>query len=776
MTQESAGKRDNDSMKIGMGTLLTIGLLIMIYCMFKANKEKNKLARIVKQILSITSLVVLCNIIGLFTHYHTVASIAFCVYFIGIDWMLYDLFQFSLEYIGKSFDKYVKRKLMLVFLWADTASVLFNIVFGHLYTLSEQTMFNGDTCFGLTAKPLFYIHHGFALMLAAFCLVSLFYGAFKAPAFYRPKYILIAIMLMATVAVYLLTFKSAVDYSMFGYVMVAVTLYYYNFVFSPKQLLPMTLFRVAQDMAVGIFVMDEEGKIVYSNSCAEGLLEKERCLADKSGTSLSEWCRDRYLKAAEDFSEDINFYQEGQERNLKIQLQRMHDSYSQLQGGYFVIQDCTEEMQKLRKERYLAAHDGLTGLYNKEYFYQKSEEYLLEHAEEEMLIVCTDIKEFKMINDFFGTQMGDAVLIHFAKMLKEQEGQMIMYGRLENDVFAMLIPKEFFEEELFVKDAQEVFSACMNENVTFPTINHVGVYEVTDRTIPISVMCDRARMAIASIKDDYHKRVAYYNDTLRNEILHEQELIADLETAIEQEQFKMYLQPQVSTDGRLLGAEALIRWEHPTKGMIMPGDFIPVFEKNGLISDVDKYIWEVACRQLRRWKEEGREDLYISVNISSRDFYLLNIHQIFTDLVQKYELSPKNIKLEITETAIVMDFKRQLELIERLRQTGFVVEMDDFGSGYSSLNMLKDIQVDVLKIDMAFLRKAKDESRSKKILQMIISLSRQLDMPVITEGVETAEQVRFLTEMGCDMFQGYYFARPMAVERFEEFVKDFYTY
>ena len=171
--------------------------------------------------------------------------------------------------------------------------------------------------------------------------------------------------------------------------------------------------------------------------------------------------------------------------------------------------------------------------------------------------------------------------------------------------------------------------------------------------------------------------------------------------------------------------------------------------------------------QLRDWKDQGREDLYISVNISPRDFYLLNIYQIFTELVEKYEINPGNLKLEITETAIIMDFDRQMELISKLRSYVFAVEMDDFGSGNSSLNLLKDIYVDVLKIDMVFLQAAQDEERSRNILRMIISLSKQLGMPVITEGVETIEQLRFLDQMGCDMFQGYYFARPMPVEQFE---------
>lgn len=203
--------------------------------------------------------------------------------------------------------------------------------------------------------------------------------------------------------------------------------------------------------------------------------------------------------------------------------------------------------------------------------------------------------------------------------------------------------------------------------------------------------------------------------------------------------------------------------------MIFPGDFIPVLEEKGVISYLDRYIWEQACKKLQQWKKEGKKDLYISVNISPKDFYFLNIDQIFTDLIRKYDIAPENLKLEITETAIIKDLDRQLTLIEKLRSKGFVIEMDDFGSGYSSLNMLRDICVDILKLDMVFLRECKNEDRNNKILNMIIHLSKQLGMPVVAEGVETAEQLSSLAEMGCDIFQGYYFAKPMSVEQFEEY-------
>ena len=191
-------------------------------------------------------------------------------------------------------------------------------------------------------------------------------------------------------------------------------------------------------------------------------------------------------------------------------------------------------------------------------------------------------------------------------------------------------------------------------------------------------------------------------------------------------------------------------------------------KKNGMIVKLDQYMWEAACKQLRKWKDEGKKDMYISVNISPKDFYFMDVKQVLTDLVKKYNIEPQKLKLEITETAIMTNIDNPVEILDGLRKEGFIIEMDDFGSGYSSLNMLKDIYVDILKIDMAFLRKSNDEERGRKILKTMIQLAKDLEMPTITEGVETLEQVEFLKAMGCKMFQGYYFAKPMDVATFEE--------
>lgn len=754
-------------MKSFLCAVLVISLVIIGAFIYRSYKEKHALSRTVGRIFICGFVIIFFNILTLYAGTVSSCSFYYGFYFIATDWLLYYLLRFSLEYIGNRFEDHVKRIPMLLLLSCDSLSILCNSYFGHLYELTPLTLFEDELYYEMVIHPLFFTHYSIILMLVLFCLISLFYKSFTAPLFYRSKYLSVAIMTLVIVALNVSSFASAIDLSIIGYVIEAVGIYYCTFIYTPQKLLPKTWALVAQDMSIGLFIMDIEGHNLYLNTAAKTLLLAEEPLLDRDGVSLSDWCRTRYLNSSDEFTTEETFSSKTQERILNIQLQRITDTHKQVQGGYFIIQDRTEEINHMKEEYWLSTHDPLTGLYNKNRFCEKAQQYISTHPSQELMILCTDIKDFKMINDFLGAQIGDTVLINFSNILKEQVTKALVFGRIVNDVFAVLIKKADYSEIAFTREEKQDFFSGMSTDISFPIINYVGIYEVTDRTLPVSVMCDRARMAIATVKGEYNKRVAYYNDSIRDNILHEQELISGLNDAIHMGQLQMYLQPQTAADGSLLGAEALVRWIHPQKGMICPGDFIPIFEKNGLISEIDKYIWEAACKQLHKWKTEGRENLYISVNISPRDFYFLNIYNEFTELVQKYDIDSHNLKLEITETAIVMDFERQIELISKLRDAGFTVEMDDFGSGYSSLNMLKDLHVDILKIDMEFLRKASDELRSKKILKMIIELSAQLNMGVITEGVETAEQVAFLSDMGCQMFQGYYFAKPMSVADFE---------
>jgi EAL domain-containing protein (putative c-di-GMP-specific phosphodiesterase class I) len=230
----------------------------------------------------------------------------------------------------------------------------------------------------------------------------------------------------------------------------------------------------------------------------------------------------------------------------------------------------------------------------------------------------------------------------------------------------------------------------------------------------------------------------------------------------------MFLQPQCDGSGQAHGAEALVRWQHPSRGLLSPFFFIDILEKAGLVHRLDNYIWNKAAQQLASWKNTKNSDYHISVNISTKDFYLLDLYETFVDLVNEYEIEPARLKLEITETALMTDFNKNMDIIRKLQNYGFMIEIDDFGSGYSSLNMLKDISADILKIDMGFLRASENEVKGRDILETIIELAQKLGMEVITEGVETKKQLDMLNAMGCGMYQGYYFSKPIPVGEFEE--------
>ena len=269
-------------------------------------------------------------------------------------------------------------------------------------------------------------------------------------------------------------------------------------------------------------------------------------------------------------------------------------------------------------------------------------------------------------------------------------------------------------------------------------------------------------------RDCQKLHIAAYDNKLREKALWDQQITADLAEAIATRQIRPYLQPITDRSGKVVGAEALARWIHPQHGFMSPAVFIPLLEKNGLIVEVDKHIWRCACEILADWKKEGKEQ-FISVNISPKDFYYIDIVSEIKGLVQKYDLSPEKLRIELTETVMMTDAKEKFRMLDELRHAGFIVEMDDFGSGYSSLNLLKDMPVDVLKLDMKFLSDTDGSTRAKTIIRNIIRLSEELNIVSLTEGVETLQQYDQLSSMGCMLFQGYYFAKPMPRDEFENF-------
>lgn len=417
---------------------------------------------------------------------------------------------------------------------------------------------------------------------------------------------------------------------------------------------------------------------------------------------------------------------------------------------------------------YLATYDELTGIYNKQAFYAKTKEMLLDNPDKNFDLLRINIERFKVLNDLFGESTGDKLLRYIGKFLKEINLPLCVSGRLYADNFVVCYEAGKGDSRRMINTLQMVADSFAINN---RTILSFGLYRIDDKTLPVSVMCDRANMALWKAKGNFKNPYCEYDEKMRQQVLKEQKIINAMEMAIQNKEFTLYLQPKYDIEkGAIIGAEALVRWISLENGFISPGDFIPVFENNGFVYEVDKFIWEESCRYLRKWLDEGREVHPISVNVSRIDLYDPKLVQHLVNLREKYQLPSQYLELEITESAYTEDPEQIITITRQLREAGFVILMDDFGTGYSSLNMLKDIQIDVLKLDMGFLKSSDYSAKGGNILTAILKMAESLKMQTIAEGVENKEQVEFLKSIGCKYVQGFYYSKPLPVGEFEKLI------
>ncbi len=413
--------------------------------------------------------------------------------------------------------------------------------------------------------------------------------------------------------------------------------------------------------------------------------------------------------------------------------------------------------------------DELTGLYNREAFLKEATTLLGARYDVSYCIVCMDISCFKIINDLFHMDTGNLILQSAAEYFKETlNPRTTLCCRASADHFILCIPAEELQIEQIIKDLDKrIQDLHISHNIPF----FAGIYSVEKRDLPVDQMCDRASMALKRIKGSYLTRYAYYDAKMRDQLIEELLITSNLEIALRERQFTIFLQPIFDPKrNAVVSAEALVRWFHPIHGMVSPGKFIPVCEKNGFIVRLDRFVWEEACRFQRKRLDEGKQIVPISVNLSRLNFYSLDLPEFLSMLLAKYELEPWMLKLEVTESAYTDNQVQLLDMIHTFKGLGFSVLMDDFGSGYSSLNMLKDMPLDTIKVDMAFIRELEKSERVALILKFVVQLAEALGMGVVVEGVETEKQCNYVASLGEVAIQGYYFSRPLPMPDYEKFL------
>ncbi|NLG04186.1 MAG: EAL domain-containing protein [Clostridia bacterium] len=428
------------------------------------------------------------------------------------------------------------------------------------------------------------------------------------------------------------------------------------------------------------------------------------------------------------------------------------------------------KMTSFERIQYLSERDELTGFYNRRKMFLVTRNMLDTYTQDQFVFMRIDINHFALYNTSYGEKEGDSLLKHLAGCLQQMEAQFeqCVCGRINADVFCACIAYQGNQNEIIEK-VLTIQSQIAAYRVDYPLEISAGICVIDDRTISIDDYFLRTSVAAQACKNQFEVYYSFYDETTGKKLASEITITSEMQNALDTRQFVVYFQPKVTVSTECAcGSEALVRWMHPQKGMVSPGEFIPVFEKNGFIAKLDYYVWEEVCRLLKEWRDADKNPYPVSVNISRISLYNPKLVEQMTGLVKKYDIPPSLLQLEITESAYMTNPKLMEGTIEALHAAGFTILMDDFGSGYSSLNTLKRIQVDVLKIDMKFLPIDGEVEKGEIILTSVIKMAKWLGMKVVVEGVETKMQRDFLEGIGCDCIQGYYYSRPIPEKEYVE--------
>lgn len=419
---------------------------------------------------------------------------------------------------------------------------------------------------------------------------------------------------------------------------------------------------------------------------------------------------------------------------------------------------------------FLAFTDEITGCRSWSKFDLDMSDIFKKNKERNFAFIYQNIRNFKYINDIMGYEVGNDLLRYIAKVLTDNINSDEIFARISADRFALLI--EYSSDSSIIKRLEQINDEISlfrsNYDINFELNVAFGVYKIKDKTLPSNIISDRALLAMETLDGVKDSNYGFYNSSIRQKALLVKELESEMQGALDDKDFIVYLQPKFDLINKeIVGAEALVRWMHPKRGLLPPGNFIDIFESNGFITKLDHYMFEETCKLLRKWIDSGKEPVPISVNLSKVHLYNPNIAEDLYCLALRYEIPTKYIEIELTESMNFDNIAMLLSVVDRLKRFDFTISIDDFGTGYSSLNLLKDLPVDVLKIDREFFSEAADQKRGRQVIASIIDMAKRLDMKTVAEGVEYKEQADFLIDINCDFVQGYYFSQPISISDFE---------
>ncbi len=431
------------------------------------------------------------------------------------------------------------------------------------------------------------------------------------------------------------------------------------------------------------------------------------------------------------------------------------------------IKELEQSVEKLSVAAYT---DITTKIGNRDYFIKKTIEVLERDKEREFTLIGFGISNIATVNQMYGPSEGDRLIRYVAKRLKEHVRIGGVYALVQTNLFAVLLRSQQEKEIMrVINDVSGDLEQCSD---IFKVEVSFGIYKVEDKSEKISEMLSRMVLAKRAVAKGSKVNYAYFDEELALQYEENKKMCAEMEKALDAKKFVMYLQPMVDLHVyKIYSAEALVRWEHEKKGILSPYAFLPVFENTNLMTKLDYYMWEEACKTIRRWIDNKMEPLPLMLNISSVHLSNISLMQVLSDLLEQYKLQRDMLVLELPEKALTSGGPDVLTTVRALAQNGYTLCIDNFGGLHSPVNLLRDLPFTMVKLDRKFLMENSKNEEGETILRYLIAMAKELDLTVVTEGVETLEQVNFLTEIGCDIAQGYYFSKPVNLREFDNLNK-----
>lgn len=746
--------------------LILVLVLLSVYMYKKENKYKNCIIRPI--IIGIFSIIFYC--LFLISESHKYAVFFDSLFFIGTDWLAMFMLFFAIGYTEIAI-KYEHKLLVLfsVLCGLDSISLFVNNFTFHMFDLVQMVTSYGLKFWGNDFGFLHYVHLALCYVMVAMTFLYFGLSLFKAPGLCKTKYlgILIAYIIVIAANFICYSLNLVIDISVILYGALAGFICYFSTFTYPNKMLANMLRSINDTVSDAIVYFNTDGSCIYANRPAGELFENDHTFEPYLAEAYRENLEKSLKKNQNSLTIEDKFKINGRERHYTVEYRKDFFIEKNI-GSYIKLMDITEDYVNYRKERYAATHDSFTGILNRNGFFEAVDKTIEEKGTFGYVMLTSNIRDFKVVNELFGEDLGDDIIYKQAGILKTFSHPGTVYGRICDDKFAVYTKKEYFIESEF-----KAYMDLMQKVLETPSYSLkilVGVYYPQGMVETAQSMYDKALLATTRITNNYSQIFAYYDNNLMEKLLYEKTINMDFESAIENKEIQMMLHPIVNMNREWIGAEAISCWKHPNFGKLMPEKFIYILEKSGLIYKIDAYIWEEAAKVIKHWTEIGIKNFFISVNVSVKDFFYTDIYKTFTRLIERYDIVPESLHIEITEFVLMSDFAKVLSVVNKLQKAGFSVIIDNFGNDYSSLNMLKDFTSQGVKIGKELIKSTQDSERNKIILGSIINMSHALDIEVISDGIESEEQFKMMRDYNCKYFQGDYLSEPKLVQDFEEII------